>query len=65
MTCHLTAGRHPRHTALSDVVKRALQPAGIPSLLEPAGVDRGNGKRPDGMNVFPFAEGKSLVWDAT
>ena len=61
LTCRLSAGRHPRHTALNDVVKRALQTAGIPSLLEPTGVDRGDGKRPDGMTVFPFAEGKSGV----
>ena len=65
LTCRLSAERHPRHTALNDVVKRALQTAGIPSILEPTGIDRGDGKRPDGMTVFPFAEGKSLVWDAT
>ena len=65
LTCRLSAGRHPRHTALNDVVKRALQTAGIPSILEPTGIDRGDGRRPDGMTVFPFAGGKSLVWDAT
>ena len=65
LTCRLSAGRHPRHTALNDVIKRSLQTAGVPSLLEPTGIDRGDGKRPDGMTIFPFAEGKSLVWDAT
>ena len=28
-------------------------------------MDRGDGKRPDGITVFPFSEGKSLCWDAT
>ena len=64
LTCRLSAGRHPRHTALNDVIKRSLQTVGVPSLLEPTGIDRGDGKRPDGMTIFPFAEGKSLVWDA-
>ncbi|XP_043202745.1 uncharacterized protein LOC122370853 [Amphibalanus amphitrite] len=65
LTCRLSAGRHPRHTALNDVIKRALQTVGLPSLLEPTGIDRGDGKRPDGLTLFPFTEGKSLVWDAT
>ena len=34
-------------------------------MLEPVGLDRGNGKRPDGITVFPFSQGKSLCWDAT
>lgn len=52
-------------TALNDVIRRALQSAGIPSVLEPVGVDRGDGKRPDGISVFPFSNGKCLCWDAT
>ena len=63
--CRLSAGRPPRHTALNDIVRRALQAAGVPSLLEPTGIDRGDGRRPDGMTVFPYSEGKALVWDAT
>ena len=65
LTCRFSAGRHPRHTALNDVIKRALQSAGIPAILEPAGLDRGDGKRPDGMTIFPYAHGKSMLWDAT
>ena len=29
----------PRHSAINDVVKRALQKAGLPSVLEPPGLD--------------------------
>ena len=65
LTCRFSAGRHPRHTALNDVIKRALQSIGIPSILEPTGIDRGDGKRPDGLTIFPYTEGKSLLWDAT
>ncbi|XP_043203123.1 uncharacterized protein LOC122371098 [Amphibalanus amphitrite] len=31
----------------------------------PVGLDRGDGRRPDGITVFPFREGKCLSWDAT
>ena len=65
LTCRLSAGRHPRHTALNDVVRRSLQSAGIPSITEPTGVDRGDGKRPDGMTIYPYSKGVSLLWDAT
>ena len=50
---------------MNDVIKRALQKAGLPSVLEPPGLDRGDGSRPDGITVFPFSGGRSLVWDYT
>ena len=65
LSCKRSAGRFPRHTALNDILKRALDAAGIPSCLEPAGLDRGDGKRPDGLTLVPFSKGRSLVWDAT
>jgi len=65
LSCRYSAGRHPRHSALNDIVKRGLLRAGLPSVLEPPGLDRGDGKRPDGLTVYPFKEGRSLVWDCT
>ena len=65
LSCRFSAGRLPRHANLNDVVKRALAAAGVPSWLEPVGLDRGDGRRPDGLTVFPFSRGKSLCWDAT
>ena len=50
---------------MNDVVKRALQKAGLPSVLELPGLDRGDGSRPDGITVFLFSGGRSLVWDCT
>ena len=65
LSCLKSAGRLPRHAHINDIIKRSLAAAGIPSILEPAGLDRGNGKRPDGITVFPYQQGKSLCWDAT
>ena len=31
--------------------------------LRAPGLDRGDGRRPDGITVFPFCNGRSLVWD--
>ena len=54
LSCRFSAGRIPRHSALNDVVQRGLSAAGIPSLLETSGLDRGDGKRPDGIRVYPY-----------
>ena len=53
LSCRFSAGRIPRHSALNDVVRRGLFAAGIPSMLEPSGLDHGDGKRPDGIAVYP------------
>ena len=65
LSCLKSAGRHPRHAHLNDVVRRSLASAGFPAATEPVGLDRGDGRRPDGLTVFPFREGKCLTWDAT
>ena len=38
---------------------------GLPCHLEPTGLYRDDGKRPDGATVVPWKRGKVLVWDAT
>ena len=65
LSCRFNEGRHPRHSAINDIICRALKSSGLPSVLEPVGLDRGDGKRPDGLTMFPFSHGKSLCWDAT
>ena len=65
LSCRFSAGRILRHSALNDVVRRGLSAAGIPSMLEPSGLDRGDGKRPDGITVYPYSRGRCLIWDAT
>ena len=65
LSCRYSSGRLRRHANLNDVVKRALAVAGLPFWLEPVSLDRGDGRRPDGLTVFPFSEGRSLCWDST
>ena len=61
LSCKFSARRHPRHSDLNDVLKRSLRSAGVPSVIEPVGVDRGDGKRPDGITVFPFSRVKACA----
>ncbi|KAJ4426814.1 hypothetical protein ANN_26613 [Periplaneta americana] len=44
---------------------RSLTSCGIPSLLEPSGISRADGKRPDGLTLIPWSRGKSSIWDST
>ena len=65
LSCRFDPGRHPRHTSLNDIIHRALSKAGVPAVLEPPGLDRGDGKRLDGISLVPFKNGISLCWDCT
>ena len=65
MSCRMSAGRIGRHQHLNDIVCRALIKAGIPSVKEPPGLIRTDGKRPDGATQIPWASGKCLTWDVT
>ena len=65
LSCRFSAGRIPRHSTINDVVRCGLSLAGIPSMLEPSGLDRGDGNRPDGIAMYPYSRGRCLIWDAT
>ena len=65
LSCRYSQGRHSRHAAVNDLVKRSLDAAQIPSHLEPVGLYRSDGKRPDGASVLPWRGVKILIWDAT
>ena len=65
LSCRRSEGRHHRHAALNDILVHALSSAQVPSQLEPTGLDRGDGKRPDGATIIPWKSGKYLVWDVT
>jgi hypothetical protein len=65
LACRKSAGRLMRHNAINDLIKRALTSANVPALLEPKSLCRDDGKRPDGLSVLPWANGRCLVWDFT
>ena len=65
LSCRSSAGRFPRHFAANDLIKRALATANVPSMLEPTGLTRRDGKRPDGLTLVPWSRGRCLVWDFT
>ena len=65
LSCSKSQGRHPRHAAINELIQRSLVTAGIPAQLEPTGVCRSDGKRPDGSTVMPWRCGRALAWDAT
>lgn len=65
LACSRSAGRIPRHSGLNDIIRRALASASVPAVLEPNGLVRSDGKRPDGMTLVPWKMGRPLVWDAT
>ena len=65
LSCRKSARRHMRHSAMNDLIKRSLATAEIPSRLEPTSLSRSDGKRPDGMSLMPWKQGRCLVWDVT
>ena len=50
---------------MNDVVCLAFISAGIPASKEPAGLCTRDGKRPDGLSLIPWQNGKPLAWDVT
>ena len=64
MACKKSAGRHPRHALLNDVVWRAMQRAEVPSAKEPNNLCR-DGRRLDGVTMIPWARGRCMAWDVT
>ena len=41
---------------MNDMIKIAIQEAGLASASEPPGIDKADGSRPDGIAVFRSAE---------
>lgn len=65
LSCNRSAGRISRHNSLNDILKRAFISSDIPCILEPAGLFRDDGKRPDGVTLIPWKKGQCLAWDVT
>ena len=65
LSCKKSAGRHLRHSLANDVIARAFRSRDTPADLEPTGLLRGDGKRPDGATRIPWSHGRCLLWDFT
>ena len=65
LSCTQGFGRIARHNTLNDLIHRSLSKAGFPSIKEPPGLLRTDGRRPDGLSMIPWRAGRHLVWDAT
>ena len=65
LSCARSAGCFSRHHNLNTLLKQALNSINVPSILEPNGLTRRDGMRPDGITLAPWEEGKQLVWDVT
>ena len=65
LSCKHNPGRAQRHHYINDLIWRAMTRAGIPSVKEPHGLARSDGKRPDGLTLIPWREGRSATWDVT
>jgi len=65
LSCRLAFGRMARHYEINYLVWRAMCKANVPSVKEPSGLVRVDGKRPDGSAVIPWHAGKAMAWDVT
>ncbi|KAL1448357.1 hypothetical protein WDU94_014016 [Cyamophila willieti] len=65
LSCVKSAGRFSRHSELNTIFHRALSLLHFHPKLEPSGISRLDGKRPDGITLTPWKRGQKLVWDVT
>ena len=65
LSCTKSAGRFSRHATLNSLIKQTLGSLDLPSMLEPRGLYRTDGNRPDGVTMIPWEMGKQQVWGVT
>ena len=65
LPCTKSAGCFSLHATLNSLMKHTLGSLDLPSMLEPLGQNRADGKRPDGVTMIPCKMGKQLLWDVT
>ena len=59
------AGKLARHDNVNNIFAQSFSIAGIPNITQPPGISRDDGKRPDGLTLIPWSNGRSLLWDVT
>lgn len=65
LSCMKTGGHYSRHSDLNKIISNALTSARIPNILEPPGLSRSDGKKPDGLTLIPWRQGRAILWDST
>ena len=65
LSCTLAKGTSSRHAHANDIIRRAMGSAQVPAVKEPPGLVRSDMKQPDGLTLFPWSNGRCLVWDFT
>ena len=50
---------------MNGLIRRSLSKAGFPAIKEPQGLLRTNGKRPEGLTLKPWRDGRCATWDFT
>jgi len=63
--CKRNPGRSEHHHFIIDLIWRALSKASFPSIKEPHGLLRSANKRPDGLTLIPWRDGRCATWDVT
>ena len=65
LSCSKIVSRFARHSACNSLVNEAFRSARIPATMEPIGLVRSDGRRPDGASLVPWFRGKCIAWDFT
>ena len=65
LVCRNGAVKRARHTEVNARIRQALQEASFPSVLEPPGMTRTNGKQTDGATILLYERGLPMAWGAT
>jgi hypothetical protein len=65
ISCVKGIQRRQKHDEINRLTAAAFRRAQIPATIEPNGLFRSDGKRPDGITSIPFTSGKRVVWDVT
>lgn len=63
LSCSKSAVIISRHNEINKIISHAFSSAGFPNIIQPSGISRDDGKRPDGMTLIPWSHGRS--WDVT
>ena len=68
MACHAALVRVAQPDTPHQMTSYMAWPitkAGFLATKEPTGLARSDGRRPDGVTLIPWEDGKCLAWDAT